>query len=82
MTDRGFNRRVFLGSGAAAAGLTFINPGIASAQTTPEANATPVAEMYDPYARLPQAPSFDLTSTDVKAGELMAKPQMVQSPSP
>jgi Raf kinase inhibitor-like YbhB/YbcL family protein len=62
---------------AGAAGLTIVGPRIAAAQATPEPEATPIATiLYDPYARLPQVPSFDLTSTDVQSGQLMSSAQM------
>jgi Raf kinase inhibitor-like YbhB/YbcL family protein len=67
-------RSLFVAAGAA--GLTIAAPRLAAAQATPVTEATPVAIHYDPYARLPQVPSFDLTSTDVQSGQLMLAAQM------
>lgn len=75
MTLETTSRRSLI-TAAGAAGLTLAGPRIAAAQATPEAAATPVAILYDPYARLPQVPSFDLTSTDVQSGQLMSSAQM------
>ena len=67
-------RSLILGAGVA--GLTVAAPGLVSAQATPEGVASPVADAYDPYGRLPQVPSFNLTSTDVATGQYMATAQM------
>lgn len=72
MIDRGLTRRALLGTSAATTGLALVTPRFAGAQATPASGNT----LFDPYARLPRVPSFELISTDVATGEFMAMAQM------
>jgi Raf kinase inhibitor-like YbhB/YbcL family protein len=74
----GMNRRVAIsGSLALAAGasaLPFSRQAALAGAATPV--ATEASAACDPYARLPQVPTFTVTSDDVAAGEHFATPQM------